>query len=98
MLSRNDHKWVIWSCEAVIGVWGLSSLFASFFQCKLSAPWDYSDASECINLQALWIYYSVANIVTDLAIIGITADNVRKINTSWSNKILLVAVFGCRIL
>lgn len=98
MLSRSDHIWLVRGCEIVVGLWGVSSLFPSFFQCDLPRPWDYSDASRCVDRQALWNYYSAANIITDVGIISIMAENVRHINAAWTKKILLVFVFGCRIL
>lgn len=98
MLSRSDHLWLVRGCEIVVGLWGVSSLVANFFQCGLPKPWDYSDASKCIDRQALWNYYSATNIITDLAIISIMAENIRRINAAFTKKTLLIAVFGCRIL
>ncbi|KAI5458829.1 hypothetical protein BGZ63DRAFT_52695 [Mariannaea sp. PMI_226] len=97
MMSRNSHKWIILTCEVVIGLWGFSALFVNFFQCQLPTPWDYSDRHRCINRSAFWTYYSAANIATDIAIVAIMVENARKIHTSWSKKILVISVFGSRI-
>lgn len=98
MMSRRSQKWVILGCEIVVGLWGLSALIASLFQCKLPTPWDYSDEQQCIHQPAFWTYYSIANIVTDVAIVGIMVENARRIQTSWGKKILVIGVFGSRIL
>ncbi|KAI5456219.1 hypothetical protein BGZ63DRAFT_435722 [Mariannaea sp. PMI_226] len=83
MMSRNSHKWIILTCEIIVGLWGFSALFVNFFQCQLPTPWDYSDRHRCIN--------------RNVAIVAIMIESARKIHTSWSKKILVISVFGSRI-
>ncbi|RGP61331.1 integral membrane [Fusarium longipes] len=97
IMAQKNQKWIIIACEGIVGVWGITALLVNFFQCRMPQPWIYSDADKCINLTAFWTYYSVANIVTDLVIVVIMAENVVKIQTSWSKKILVMSVFGSRI-
>ncbi|KAK7398530.1 hypothetical protein QQX98_012078 [Neonectria punicea] len=97
LMSRSNQKWIILGCEIVVGLWGLSAFIVSFFQCAIPTPWDFSDSDECIDRSAFWTYYSIANIVTDIAIVAIMAENARKIQTSWSKKMLVIGVFGSRI-
>ncbi|KPM34783.1 hypothetical protein AK830_g11781 [Neonectria ditissima] len=97
LMSRRSQKWIILGCEIVVGLWGLSALVVSFFQCTVPTPWDFSDGSKCIDRSAFWTYYSAANIVTDVAIVAIMTENARKIQTSWSKKMLVIGVFGSRI-
>lgn len=47
---------------------------------------------------SFWSYFSAVNILTDLILIGIMVENVRRIQTAWSKKFLVISVFGCRIL
>lgn len=98
IMSQKNQKWIIFGCEIVVGLWGLTALVVNFFQCRLPTPWRYADADECINQTAFWTYYSIANIVTDIAIVIIMGENVLKIQTSLSKKILVMSVFGSRIL
>ncbi|KAF5676111.1 integral membrane protein [Fusarium heterosporum] len=97
IMAQKSQKWIIIICEAVVGVWGLTALVVNFFQCQLPAPWMYANNNNCINLQAFWTYYSTANIITDIIIVIVMAENVLKIQTSWSKKILVMSVFGSRI-
>ncbi|QPC58063.1 hypothetical protein HYE67_000294 [Fusarium culmorum] len=97
IMAPKNQKWIIIICEAIVGVWGVTALFVNFFQCKPPAPWMYDDNDNCINFTAFWTYYSTANIITDLAIVVIMVENVVKIQTSWSKKILVMSVFGSRI-
>ena len=47
MAPRERRPYII-ATEAVIGLWGVSSIVASFFQCSLPKPWDYIDG-RCFN-------------------------------------------------
>ncbi|KAJ3543405.1 hypothetical protein NM208_g3603 [Fusarium decemcellulare] len=98
IMSQKNQKWLTYVCEAIVGVWGITGIFVSVFQCRLPAPWSYTNDENCINRTAFWTYYSIANIVTDLAIVVIMCESVLKIQTSWSKKILVMSVFGSRIL
>ncbi|SCV36049.1 related to integral membrane protein [Fusarium fujikuroi] len=97
IMAPKSQKWIIIACEAVVGVWGVTALLVNFFQCQPPTPWLYGDNDKCINLKAFWTYYSTANIITDIVIVIIMAENVVKIQTSWSKKILVMSVFGSRI-
>lgn len=44
------------------------------------------------------MYFSVFNIVSDLALVGIMIVNVRGIQTTWAKKAVVMCVFGSRIL
>jgi hypothetical protein len=98
IISQKSQKWIIFGCEVVVGLWGLTALVVNLFQCRLPTPWIYTDKDQCINRAAFWSYYSIANIVTDMAIVIIMGENVLKIQTSLSKKILVMCVFGSRIL
>lgn len=47
---------------------------------------------------AFWTYFSAVNIVTDLAIIAVMVEAVRRIQTFRSRKLFVAGVFGSRIL
>ncbi|RTE85051.1 hypothetical protein BHE90_000466 [Fusarium euwallaceae] len=98
IMGQKSQRWIFITCEAVVGLWGITALIVSFFQCSLPAPWLYDDDEKCINRTVFWTYYSIANIITDLAIVVVMCENVMKIRTSLSKKILVMSVFGSRIL
>jgi hypothetical protein len=98
MMSRENQKWIVVSCETIVGGWGVTALFLNFFQCELPTPWIYTSDKKCIDRTAFWTYYSATNIITDIAIIVIICGSVLKIQTSWPKKILAMSVFGSRFL
>lgn len=98
IMAQKSQKWIIIICEAIVGIWGATALIVNFFQCQPPTPWMYGDNDKCINLKAFWTCYSTANIITDIIIVVVMAENVLKIQTSWSKKILVMSVFGSRIL
>ncbi|SPJ85037.1 related to integral membrane protein [Fusarium torulosum] len=97
IMAQKSQKWIIIICEAIVGIWGATALIVNFFQCQPPTPWLYGDNDKCINLKAFWTCYSTANIITDIIIVVVMAENVLKIQTSWSKKILVMSVFGSRI-
>ncbi|KAM0446196.1 hypothetical protein ACHAQK_001112 [Fusarium lateritium] len=97
IMAQKSQKWIIIICEAIVGVWGATALVVNFFQCQPPTPWMYGGNDKCINLKAFWTCYSTANIITDIIIVVVMAENVLKIQTSWSKKILVMSVFGSRI-
>ncbi|TQV90437.1 PTH11-like integral membrane protein [Cordyceps javanica] len=95
-ISQRSHKRMIQAVELLIALWAASGLFVVFFQCQLPNPWYYVER-KCIQRVAFWSYFSVLNIATDLLLIAIMVENVRRIQTSWSKKTLVICVFGSRI-
>jgi hypothetical protein len=47
---------------------------------------------------AFWTYFSITNVLTDCALIVVMILIARRIQTSWSKRILIMGVFGSRIL
>lgn len=96
-MAQRGQKMIIHGCEIIVGLWGFTAFLVAAFQCQLPLPWNYNNR-QCIDRTAFWTYYSVANILTDLMIVGLMVNNVRKIQTTWSKKFLVMGVFGSRIL
>ncbi|CAH0051614.1 unnamed protein product [Clonostachys solani] len=96
-MAPRERRKTIWAIEALIAAWASSSILASLFQCSLPQPWDFVHG-QCFNRSIFWIYVDALNIVTDLAITGILVEMFVKLKTSTSKKILVISVFGCRIL
>lgn len=47
---------------------------------------------------AFWAYVDGLNILTDLAITAIVLDMFIRLKTSVAKKVLVIGVFGCRVL
>ncbi|KAG9250108.1 uncharacterized protein F5Z01DRAFT_695663 [Emericellopsis atlantica] len=96
MAPRERRRWIMIT-EIAIGLWALSTIVTSFFQCALPEPWDYVDGGKCSNRTAFWIYVDGLNILTDLSLTAILTEMFLKLKTSISKKIMVIGVFGCRI-
>ncbi|KAF4983787.1 hypothetical protein FZEAL_871 [Fusarium zealandicum] len=97
IMVQKKQRWLTYGCESIVIVWGLTALVVNLFQCRLPTPWIYTDDEKCIDRSAFWTYYSIANIITDIVIVVIMCENVMKIQTLMSKKILVMSVFGSRI-
>ncbi|KAK7431015.1 hypothetical protein QQZ08_002545 [Neonectria magnoliae] len=95
-MAPRKRRGLIWGTEALIGLWAISSIAASSFQCSLPEPWDYIKG-QCFNRPVFWIYVDVLNIVTDLAITAILIEMFIHLQTSSAKKSLVIGVFGCRV-
>lgn len=97
-MTQKNQKWLTLGCQIAVGIWGATALIVNLFQCQMPSPWKYDNSAVCINRTAFWTYYSIANIVTDIFITIVMCENVLKIQTSLSKKILVMSVFGSRML
>ncbi|KAJ4154142.1 hypothetical protein LMH87_010605 [Akanthomyces muscarius] len=95
-ISQRSHKQIIQGIGLLIAVWAGTGILVILFQCQLPSPWYYIER-KCIKRVDFWSYFSVINIITDLLLIGIMIENVRRIQTSWSKKAVVISVFGSRI-
>ncbi|EXK77167.1 hypothetical protein FOQG_18121 [Fusarium oxysporum f. sp. raphani 54005] len=96
-MAPRKRRPLIWATEALIGVWAISSIAASFFQCSLPEPWDYING-QCFNRSAFRVYVDVLNIITDLVITAILVEMFIGLKTSTAKKSLVIGVFGSRLL
>ncbi|KAJ2971431.1 hypothetical protein NQ176_g7687 [Zarea fungicola] len=95
-ISQRSYKKIILAIQAFIAAWAATGVLVVLFQCGVPSPWHYI-GRKCIQHVSFWSYFSALNILTDLILIGIMVENVRRIQTAWSKKLLVISVFGCRI-
>ncbi len=49
-LSRSTtHRRLDWVLQGIIGLWVLTSVLVSLFQCALPTPWDYVHGARCVD-------------------------------------------------
>lgn len=97
-ISRvKEHRVVFKGAIAMVSAWTIASFLAIAFQCEVSAPWK-TIGRNCSNLHARWIGICVADIVTEVAIIGIVIYLVWSLRTTMSSKIMVVSIFSARLL
>ncbi|KAH6678530.1 hypothetical protein B0J14DRAFT_325359 [Halenospora varia] len=83
--------------EVIILIWGIASELAVAFQCHFPHPWAIITA-QCTNRIVLWDTIGVFDILTDFAIIILPACLVWKVQMQKAKKVLVVFIFGTRII
>ncbi|KAI2626989.1 hypothetical protein GGS26DRAFT_147777 [Hypomontagnella submonticulosa] len=79
----------------VVGLWGVSSLFAIAFQCGTQGPWA---STSCINQQSFIYYEGVLNILTDAALIIIPIAIISPLHMPTRTKLLIMCFYDSRAL
>lgn len=88
------------ACAAVVGGYGISSIFATVFQCT---PVVYAfnkqlqGGGHCINTTAFWYANAIYNIITDVIILASVPGVVWSLSLSTRQRIGLTLVFGLGI-
>lgn len=96
-LAPGTRRWFIWGTEGLIGLWGLTSILLSCFQCSVSAPWDYING-QCLDRAALGTYIDAVNIITDVALTALLVELVKDLQVKAGRKIMVLGVFSSRLL
>ncbi|PQE27137.1 integral membrane protein [Rutstroemia sp. NJR-2017a WRK4] len=88
-------KWPVGILAAIVTAWGIAVLFLSIFTCV--PPKGFSDKSidaSCnVNSQQFLFGISIPNIITDVALLVLPIPYVLQLNSSWSQKRLLIGTF-----
>ncbi|CEJ82410.1 hypothetical protein VHEMI02476 [[Torrubiella] hemipterigena] len=94
---KSLHRNMLFGTAGLIGLWGLSGLFVSFFQCSLPQPWAVL-SSKCINQNSFWTYFGVMNIVTELILTVMPAVIINEVQLTRQRKIGISLIFAARFL
>ncbi|PTB75056.1 hypothetical protein M440DRAFT_1458429 [Trichoderma longibrachiatum ATCC 18648] len=86
---------------AVIGVVGVTvaytfaAVLLTVFACKpIEKAWRKTLPGVCVNSISIWYSTSVLNIVTDILIIGLPVNEIRRLQLRLARKLLLCALFS----
>lgn len=79
--------------------WVVSGLFLYAFQCPMPVPWaTILDASVCPRREPV-IFFNVAmNMTTDLGLCALPIAMMWNIQTTFTKKMQIIALFGSRIM
>ncbi|KAI0412738.1 hypothetical protein F5X98DRAFT_367111 [Xylaria grammica] len=98
-LTRSTtHRRLDWALQALVGLWVLSSVFVSLFQCALPTPWNYFNGGGCIDRRAWWIYVVILNILTDLFTVALYFLIIGNLQIPRSKKAIILSIFLVRLL
>lgn len=78
-------------------IWTVTAIFLAAFQCSTPDTWNFID-NRCISRAGYWTFIHVASVILDLANIAIPIFTFRELQVGLQRKILVMAVFSCRIL
>ncbi|KAF9890417.1 hypothetical protein FE257_006085 [Aspergillus nanangensis] len=93
--ASSDRRIAI-GLEVIIGMWAVSGVIATAFQCKPPQTWNYLHG-ECFNLEAWWDSLGAINILTEAGIIVQACLIIGRIQTNMKKKAVLASVFLIRI-
>ncbi|KAI0457283.1 hypothetical protein F5B21DRAFT_464951 [Xylaria acuta] len=82
----------------VVGLWLLSAVLTTLFQCALPKPWDYVNNPHCINRRAWWTYVSVVNIGTEFFIVALYFLIIGNLRMSLARRSVVLLIFSTRLL
>ncbi|KAH8166415.1 hypothetical protein CIB48_g1826 [Xylaria polymorpha] len=82
----------------VVGLWLLSAVLTSLFQCALPTPWDYVNNPHCINRRAWWTFVSVVNIGTEFFIVALYFLIIGNLRMSLARRSVVLLIFSTRLL
>ncbi|KAI0472263.1 hypothetical protein F4859DRAFT_504922 [Xylaria cf. heliscus] len=92
------HQRLDWILRLVVGLWLVSAVLTSLFQCAPPTPWDYVNNPRCINRRAWWSYVSVVNIGTELFIVALYCLIIGNLRMSLARRSVVLLVFSTRLL
>ncbi|KAF7592272.1 hypothetical protein BBP40_000403 [Aspergillus hancockii] len=94
--ASSDHRIAI-GLKAFILLWTIIGVITSIFPCKPPRTWDYLHG-ECFNISAWWNYLGVTNILSECGMIIQAMLVIARIQTHFSKKAILDAVFMFRVI
>ncbi|KAI1361537.1 hypothetical protein F5Y08DRAFT_314435 [Xylaria arbuscula] len=98
-LSRStSHTRLDWALQGTTGLWVLTSVLVSLFQCALPSPWDYYHGVGCVDRRAWWTYVAVLNILTDVFTVALYVFIIGRLQIARSKKVIVLSIFSVRLL
>ncbi|KAI0414961.1 hypothetical protein F5X98DRAFT_234345 [Xylaria grammica] len=92
------HQRLDFILRIVVGLWLVSAVLTSLFQCAFPRPWDYLHGSQCLNRRAWWTYVAVVNIGTEFFIVALYFLIIGTLRMSLARRSFVLVVFSTRIL
>lgn len=93
----SNHGWMrkaIFSLTGLVALWILSGALVTAFQCPLPKPWD---SEGCPATRRVYIYNSIMNIITDVALCVLPIAMMLEVQTTAQRKVVVTLLFGSRI-
>ncbi|KAI0518328.1 hypothetical protein F5B22DRAFT_81270 [Xylaria bambusicola] len=81
-----------------VGIWVLSAVLTTLFQCAFPSPWDYVHGSRCINRRAWWAYVAIGNIGTEFFIVAMYCMIIGNLRMSLMRRSVVLLIFSTRLL
>jgi len=91
-----QHSLVGWAVLGISVVFGASSVLLVALRCDLSQPW-IQYGKQCSSLYAQWIAIATLDVVSEVALFGLSINLVWGLQTSISRKSKVVLAFSLRL-
>lgn len=89
---------VCYGLVAVSALWGLASFLVIAIKCTDRPPWVLVGPGKCVNTTLTWQVITAVNVAIELGLLAIPVWLVWSLQTNFSRKLTVVAVFGLRVL
>ena len=95
IFTEKRHRISTWVLGAIISGTAVAVSLTAIFQCSpVPHAWDRSvTGGNCIKVASFYVYCSVPNLITDVAILVLPLPMIYKLHTSQSQKVGLSIVF-----
>lgn len=91
---KKVYRYSFWFLMFIITANGVSGVFASLFSCQpLAIRWNPAIVGHCINVTYYWRYISLANIISDVAMLVLPLPVIWKLHISLAQKLSLTVLF-----
>ncbi|KAK4107239.1 hypothetical protein N656DRAFT_849605 [Canariomyces notabilis] len=91
------HRRMVYLLGSVVVLWTLSALLGSALRCGGQLPW-LAKTEQCFNLRAFLEYQSIANILTDAALVALPVVMIYPLNLSLKSRATVLMFFASRAL
>jgi hypothetical protein len=81
---------------AIIGVWGIGTIFAIAFGCPLPAPWDITTPGYCGKQSGIYYTSAIIDLITDAAITGLPVLMMWSVQIPRGQRLTVMSVFLVR--
>ncbi|KXL42396.1 hypothetical protein M433DRAFT_358504 [Acidomyces richmondensis BFW] len=91
-----QHSIAGWAVLGISIIFGICSVFLVALRCDLSQPW-IQYGKQCDSLYAQWVAIATFDIISEVALFGLSINLVWGLQTSISRKMRVVSAFSFRL-
>src|SRR5262245_4579566 len=87
-------RWTVFAIGLVIVGTAISYILGTIFECRpIAKTWDKSIEGSCVNTKAMYTFFSLPNIISDLAMLAVPIPIIIRLNMSRTVKAGVLVTF-----